>query len=130
MPHFVLEYSSNIKAEADIPGLLKKVNQVLLAQNGVFPPGGIRARAYEAHDYAIADGAEDYAFVHCQIKIGSGRSQAGKKKAFDELFEMIKQHFSELFSKRYLAISMEAGEFSEAGTYKHNNLHARFKKNG
>jgi 5-carboxymethyl-2-hydroxymuconate isomerase len=130
MPHFVLEYTSNIKAEADIPGLLKKVTKVLLSQNGLFPPGGTRARAYEAHDYSIADGEEDYAFVHCQLKIGAGRAEADKKKAFDELFEMIKEHFCELYSKRYLAISMEVGEFNEAGTYKHNNLHARFKKNG
>jgi 5-carboxymethyl-2-hydroxymuconate isomerase len=127
MPHFVLEYSSNIKAEADIPALLKKVTKVLLSQNGLFPPGGIRARAYEAVDYAIADGEEDYAFVHCSIKIGSGRTEANKKKAFDELFETIKSHLADLFAQRYLAISMEVGEFSEAGTYKHNNLHARFK---
>jgi 5-carboxymethyl-2-hydroxymuconate isomerase len=130
MPHFVLEYSSNIKAEADISTLLKKVTKVLLSQNGLFPPGGTRARAYEAHDYSIADGEEDYAFVHCQVKIGGGRAEADKKKAFDELFEMIKEHFAALYAKRYLAISMEVGEFSEAGTYKHNNLHARFKKNG
>ena len=55
-------------------------------------------------------------------------NEADKKKAFDELFEAIKEHFKDLYSRRYLAISMEAGEFSEAGTYKHNNLHARFKK--
>jgi len=128
MPHFVLEYTSNIKAEAKIPELLRKVTAVLMAQGGVFPAGGIRARAIEMTEYAIADGAEDYAFVHASLKIGAGRSPDEKKKACDELFAMMDEHFAELFARRYLALSMEFGEFSEEGTWKHNNLHGRFKK--
>ena len=34
MPHFIIEYTSNIKAEADIPKLLAKSNAILMAQNG------------------------------------------------------------------------------------------------
>jgi len=41
---------------------------------------------------------------------------------------MIKAHFAALFAKRYLALSMELYEYDERGTYKHNNVHARFKK--
>jgi 5-carboxymethyl-2-hydroxymuconate isomerase len=33
-----------------------------------------------------------------------------------------------LYGRRYLALSMEITEFSEAGTWKHNNVHARFKR--
>jgi len=44
------------------------------------------------------------------------------------LFEIMKAHFAEQFAKRGLALSLELNEFSEAGTLKHNNLHARFKK--
>ncbi|MFK2826461.1 5-carboxymethyl-2-hydroxymuconate Delta-isomerase [Bacillus sp. B190/17] len=128
MPHFIIEYTDNIKAEADIPALLKKINQSLISHDGVFPTGGIRSRAIELHDYCVADGTEDDAFVHAVLKIGAGRSEADKKAACDELFEMIKEHFAELFEKRYLALSMELIEFSEAGTYKHNNIHARYKK--
>ena len=128
MPHFILEYTSNIKSEARIPELLRKVNAVLMAQGGVFPTGGIRSRAIELHDYAIADSAADYAFVHATLKIGAGRSEAEKKKACDELFAMLREHFAPIFATRYLALSMEFGEFSESGTYKQNNLHARFRK--
>jgi 5-carboxymethyl-2-hydroxymuconate isomerase len=128
MPHFVVEYTSNIKAEARIPQLLAKANQILIAQGGVFPIGGIRSRAIELHDYSIADGEADYAFVHCNLKIGSGRTEEQKKKVCDELFSAIQEHFADLFAKRYLALSLELNEFSESGTYKHNNIHARFKK--
>jgi 5-carboxymethyl-2-hydroxymuconate isomerase len=128
MPHFTIEYTSNIKAEAHIPQLLAKANEILMAQGGVFPTGGIRSRAVELEDYCIADGQADYAFVHCNLKIGGGRSEADKKKVCDQLFDALKEHFAELFSKRYLALSLELNEFSESGTYKHNNIHARFQK--
>ena len=76
----------------------------------------------------MADGAEDYAFVHATFKIGAGRTEAQKKRVCDDLFDMIKAHFAALFAKRYLALSMELYEYDERGTYKHNNVHARFKK--
>ncbi len=128
MPHVVIEYTSNLRAEGDIAGLLPKINQLLMAQDGVFPVGGIRVRAIELFDYCIADGAADDAFVHVAVKLGAGRDDAVKKQAFDALFELIKTHFAALYAKRYLALSMEVNEFSEAGTWKHNNIHARFKK--
>lgn len=128
MPHFIIEYTDNIKTEADISGLLEKTNDVLISRSNIFPIGGIRSRAIEIHDYRVADGSENDAFVHATLKIGAGRSEADKKATCDELFEVIKAHFAYLFAKRYLALSMELIEFSEAGTYKHNNIHARFKK--
>jgi 5-carboxymethyl-2-hydroxymuconate isomerase len=128
MPHFIAEYTDNIKDQADIKGMLRKVNQVLIDQGGVYPIGGIRARAIELHDYVMADDQEDYAFVHATLKIGSGRSEAVKKKTCDDLFEMMKDHFAPLFASRYFALSMELYEFDEGGTFKQNNVHARFKK--
>ncbi len=130
MPHFIVEYTDNLKAEGDIPGLLKKANQTLLNQGGVFPIGGIRSRAIELSDYVMADDNDDadYAFVHAILKIGAGRDEATKKKVCDDLFEMMKRHFAALFAKRYLALSLELVEFNEGGSYKHNNVHARFKK--
>lgn len=129
MAHVIYEYTDNIAAEADIPALLKKTNQVLIDQTGVFPTGGIRSRAILLHDYCVADGQEDDAFVHITVKYGAGREEAVLKQTFDALFEMVKSHFAPLYAKRYLALSMELNAFSEAGTYKHNNIHARFKKN-
>lgn len=128
MPHLIYEYTDNLKAEGDIPGLLRKTNQVVLAQGGVFPTGGIRARAICLTDYCVADGSADDAFVHLTFKMGAGRTPEEKQKVGDELFSMLKDHFAELFARRGLALSMEIVEFSEAGTWKHNNIHARYKK--
>ncbi|MBN9694199.1 MAG: 5-carboxymethyl-2-hydroxymuconate Delta-isomerase [Zoogloea sp.] len=128
MPHLIYEYTDNLKAEGDIPGLLRKTNQVVIAQGGVFPIGGIRARAICLTDYCVADGSADDAFVHLTFKMGAGRTPEEKQKVGDELFAMLKEHFAALFARRGLALSMEIVEFSEAGTWKHNNIHARFKK--
>ena len=128
LPHFIVEYTDNIKNEANIAKLFEEIHKVLIARNTIFPIGGIRSRAIELHDYRMADGAEDDAFVHAILKIGAGRSAEIKKDVGDALFEVMKEHFSLLMSTRYLALSMELIEFSEAGSYKQNNIHSRFKK--
>lgn len=127
MPHFIVEYTDNIKQDGDIPSLLKKVNDVLISQRGVFPTGGIRSRAIELKDYVIADGMEDDAFIHAQLKIGSGRTEEEKKKVCDDIFNVLTDHFAELLKKRYIALSFELHEFQHA-TYKKNNIHTRYKK--
>ncbi len=128
MPHVIVEYTDNIRADANVPVLLKTIHDVLIAQDGVFPTGGIRSRAMALTDYRMADGAADYAFVHVTLRIGAGRDEAVKKKACDALFDAIKAHFADLYARRYLALSMEVAEFSEGGTYKQNNVHARFSQ--
>jgi len=128
MAHLTYEYTANLSAEGDIPGLLRRSNQALIAQTGVFPIGGIRSRAIRLEDWCMADGEADYAFVHGTLKIGAGRSQADKQATGDALFAVIKAHFAGLYARRYLALSLEMHEFDEAGTWKHNNVHARFRK--
>ncbi|MEH7457638.1 5-carboxymethyl-2-hydroxymuconate isomerase [Bacillus pseudomycoides] len=127
MPHFIVEYTNNIKEEANIADLLKKVNHILISRSDIFPTGGIRSRAIELEDYYIADGKEDDAFVHATFKIGAGRTEEDKTETCNHIFNMMKEHFADLAAKRYFALSMELAEFSEAGTYKWNNIHGRFR---
>ena len=76
-----------------------------------------------------ADGTvADAGFVHAILKIGAGRSEAAKSATSNGLFDIMKAHFAEQFARQGLALSLELREFSEAGTLKHNNLHARLKK--
>lgn len=128
MPHFIIEYTDNIKDDIQLDVLFKHIHDVLISYSSIFPVGGIRSRAIELKDYLVADGTEDDAFVHATLKIGAGRSEGDKREVCDKLFEVIQAHFANLFSKRYLALSMELVEFSEFGTYKKNNIHQRYKK--
>jgi 5-carboxymethyl-2-hydroxymuconate isomerase len=131
MPHLTIEYSANLRAGGDFSGLCTKLARTLVAQqeNGkpLYPIGGVRVRAYAAEDYSIANGAADAGFVHAALKIGAGRSPEAQQATGDALFAVITDHFAELYQKTGLALSLEMGEFSESGTWKHNNLHSRLR---
>jgi 5-carboxymethyl-2-hydroxymuconate isomerase len=131
VPHLTLEYSANLADEASIGQLCTSLAACLDTQREndqrVFPLGGIRVRALRCEQYCIADGRPDAAFLHANLKIAAGRSDAAKKATGDALFDAIKQHFAAEFEKHGVALSLEINEFSEAGTWKHNNLHARLK---
>ncbi len=130
MPHIVVEYTANLRPEAALGTLLPKINAYLIAQRTdsgpIFPLGGIRSRAVALDDWCIASGDDaEAAFVHVSVKVGAGRDEATSKRVFDGLFELLKAHFAASYARRGFALSMETATFGEAGTWKHNNLHAR-----
>jgi 5-carboxymethyl-2-hydroxymuconate isomerase len=132
MSHLTLEYSSNLRTGGQIGELCRKLAQFMtalrVADAAVFPPGGVRVRAIPCEDFCIADGSQpDAGFVHAVLKIGAGRSEATKQITRDGLFDIMKLHFAQQFASHGMALSLELNEFSESGTLKHNNLHARFK---
>ena len=135
MPHFIAECTDNIREQADLPGLFAKVNEALAA-TGIFPiggvihasrMGGIRSRAHWLDTWQMADGKQDYAFVHMTLKIGSGRSLESREAVGEMLFGLIKAHFAALMAARYLALSFELDELHPTLNYKQNNVHALFK---
>ena len=126
MPHFIVECSDNIREEADLPGLFAKVNPTLAA-TGIFPLAGIRSRVHWVDTWQMADGKQDYAFVHMTLKIGSGRSLESRQDVGDMLFALIKSHFAALMESRYLALSFAMEELDPTLNYKQNNVHALFK---
>jgi len=131
--HMTLEYSANLRAHGRFDELCRHLAQFMTALRvegkAVFPPGGVRVRALACEEYCIADGTlQDAGFVHAILKIGAGRSEAAKQAMCSGLFDVMKQHFAHTFATQGLALSLELSEFSEAGTLKHNNLHAHFPK--
>jgi 5-carboxymethyl-2-hydroxymuconate isomerase len=128
MPHAVVEWTDNLEGQADIRGLLELIAAELRDSGGAFPVGGIRVRGVRLSDYVIADGAADDAFINITIKIGAGRPAEFKRAFFSAMFDKIKLKLEDLQSRRYLALSLYVEEFEEAGGYKHNNIHDRFRK--
>jgi len=131
MSHMTLEYSANLRAAGRLGELCcelaRHMTALRLEGKAVFAPGGVRVRAIACEEYCIADGTlEDAGFVHAILKIGAGRTDAVKQAICTGLFDVMTAHFAEQFARRGLALSLV--EFSESGTLKHNNLHARFEK--
>ena len=133
MSHMTLEYSGNLRHGGAFTDLCRKLARYMTALevdgSPVFPPGGVRVRAIPCDEYCIADGTlSDAGFVHAVLKIGAGRSDAAKRATCAGLFDIMKAHFADAYANRGLALSLELSEFSESGTLKHNNLHARLRK--
>jgi 5-carboxymethyl-2-hydroxymuconate isomerase len=133
MSHMTLEYSNNLRVGGHFGELCHKLalfmTDLQVEGKSIFPPGGVRVRAIPCDDYCIADGSiEDAGFVHAILKIGAGRTETVKQLTVTGLFQITKAHFETQYAERGLALSLELTEFSESGTLKHNNLHARLKK--
>ena len=129
MAHAIVEWTDNLLADGfEIRPLLELIAKEMREANGVFPWGGIRIRGIKMTDYVIADDSGEDAFINVTVKMGAGRSAEFKKEFFGKLFEDIKAHAAPIFEKRFLAISLYVEEADEAGSFKHNNIHKRFKK--
>lgn len=127
MPHVTVEWTDNLAQDGRISVLLSDIAAMLREHPDVFPWGGIRVRGIRLTDYVIADGAEDDAFVHITVRIGRGRDAQFKAEFFAKLFEGVKAHFAEVSARRFLALSMYVEEVEGVLSFKHNNLHARFR---
>jgi 5-carboxymethyl-2-hydroxymuconate isomerase len=119
MPHCRVEYSGNIRAEADIPGLLAKIAAKYRDSDGVFPTVGVRVRAIEIHDYVVNTGDPEDAFVHALCVIAPGRSEAFQRRFFGELFAILKAHLAPIAERRFLGLSLDVHFPTEAGSFKH-----------
>ncbi|GHF54935.1 5-carboxymethyl-2-hydroxymuconate isomerase [Deinococcus metalli] len=128
MPHLTVEYTDNLGDDARMMELLRTLSVVLRERGDIYPVGGLRARAVRLSEYVIADGQEDDAFVHVTLRVAAGRSPEVRRETGAALFEALKAHYADAFARRYLALSLDVQEFGEGGTFKHNNIHARFKK--
>ncbi len=127
MPHFIIEYSSNLDDEIKIQKLLSTLHDAAL-ETGVFPLGGIRFRAIRCEKYLIADGDPENAFVHMTLKLGHGRDIETRKKVGELIFGALKDYFKPLFAKRPLGISFELVELSQDLNFKENNIHKHIRQ--
>jgi 5-carboxymethyl-2-hydroxymuconate isomerase len=134
MPHVVLQYSSNLESEVNFSALCREIAETLTGQKdedgkNVFPIGGTRVFAYPAPHYAVADAKADYGFCYINLRIASGRSDAMKKRAGDALLALATAHFSSVFEKKHVGVTIQVDEApGQVYDAKHSNLHPLFKK--
>lgn len=122
MAHFVLEYSANIaKDTLALQELFSKLHQAA-QDTGLFPYKGIRSRAYACQDYRMADGNPEHVFIHLSVLLGAGRSMAERESAAQAFFEVLQNHFADLFKQRGVAMSFEMKELEPVLKYNKNNI--------
>ena len=127
MPHFILEYSANLKDDLDLDGLFNALHETAM-ETGVFPLGGIRFRAVRCDDYLIADADPDNAFVHMTAKIGRRRDPDVRQEVAEKIFNALVEYLDALYRARPLAISFELTELTPGLSFRKNNIHEKIKR--
>lgn len=121
MPHFILEYSSNLDRDLDVDALFKNLHTTAIGM-GIFPTSGIRSRAIRCDEYRIAEGDPENTFIYLTVKIGTGRDIEVRKDVADRIFETLTEFLQPIYDKRYLSIGCELIELHPVLTYKKNNI--------
>jgi 5-carboxymethyl-2-hydroxymuconate isomerase len=124
MPHFTIEYSSNLDPDIDLYAIVDAVHQCA-ADSGLFKLGGIRVRTLRHEIYKIADGNPDNAFMHVRANILEGRSVADRERLGNNMITAVDRLLVNAGKKRGIALSVEIGEIDHNMSFKKNTLHAQ-----
>ncbi|HBR98334.1 MAG TPA: 5-carboxymethyl-2-hydroxymuconate isomerase [Gammaproteobacteria bacterium] len=122
MAHFIVEYSANLEGRIPFSDMFSDFHDYA-SGSGVFPLAGIRSRAIRCTDYRIADGRDDYGFVHMTVKMGSGRSLDVRRNAAKNLFDILCKHLNDITTSGYCQVSFELKELDPELKFNKNNIH-------
>jgi len=134
MPHLLIHYTANLEEEGRFSELCRDLADTMLSVQDdqgkpVFPIGGTRVLAYPAKHHAVSDGKADYGFVYLNLRMGTGRSDATKARAGDQLSQCVRAHFAQLLKRRPIGITLQIDEIpGQVYDSKIGNLHSYFKK--
>lgn len=119
--HIVIEHSSNLRRQLNLPKFVEAIRQAALA-TGIFPRGGMRTRAYESDPSSCAGRAPDHAFVHLSVNVGEGRDHATRRQACEEIFAACCEQLREVHARAPLGISVEMQEREPDATLGQSNV--------
>jgi 5-carboxymethyl-2-hydroxymuconate isomerase len=121
MPHVIVEYSSNLETQIDIPGLVRNVHEAALA-TGVFERAAVRTRAERRDCYVVADSHPDNCFVAVVVRIAPGRNDEIRHRLGSSMFDALCDYLGLIEKTNPIVISLEVQEVDPAATFRKNNL--------
>ena len=119
MPHLTLEYTDNL--QFDVQSLLARLHDELVA-TGAVNLKGIKSRAIRLTDYRIADGDENYAFVHVGLLIREGRPIQVQQEATKRVMAVLKETFGHRYATGFLSLSVDLKEMREGVAITDHNI--------
>jgi len=127
MPHFTLEYSSNLDESVDFAGLCKAVHTTIMA-SGLFELGAVRVRAIRCEAYAVADLLPQNGFIDMSFRVGKGRSEDEKRRTGEAIFATVTAFLAPLFATPHFALTLEIREIDAELSWKKNAIHPRLRQ--
>jgi 5-carboxymethyl-2-hydroxymuconate isomerase len=111
MPHLTLEYSANVPPPDDLAAMLHNLHQALHSIGGIRIEN-CKSRVRVAQEFHIANGEEDGAFLHLDIRFMEGRPTSVKQTIGEEILLILKREFSEAMETLDLQITVEIRDIS------------------
>ena len=106
MPHFSIEYSSNLETKIDIGEFCNRL-RIAGIETKVFPIKGIRFRAVCCEHFSIADNNPENGFIDISVRLREGRDLETRKKATEHIFSVAEKFLKPILKKYPFALSME-----------------------
>lgn len=121
MPHFHIEYSTNLEEIVEIGQLCEHIRREA-SKIDTFPTAGIRVRATRVDHYAIADGDPKHGFIDLSVRIREGRTEEVKAAAIAQVFAALKAFMAPIMETRSIALSAELRDINAALSPKFGNI--------
>ena len=126
MPHFTMEYSSNLDDKVDFDGLCRAVHATIM-KTGLFELGAVRVRAIRCEAYAVADLLPENGFIDMSFRIGAGRTFDERKAPGEAIFATVTEFLAPLFKTPHFALTLEIREIDPDLSWKKNAIHPRLR---
>jgi 5-carboxymethyl-2-hydroxymuconate isomerase len=115
MPHIILETTSDLPENANVPDILEALTGKLSAIESV-DSKAVKAYHTLRSVWCMGEGAPP-GFAHCTVAIMSGRPEELRRRIADEMFGVLKDHFGQSAELGEVGITMEIREMDSA-TYR------------
>ncbi|MEM7196381.1 MAG: hypothetical protein AAF402_15705 [Pseudomonadota bacterium] len=118
MPHLRLEHTANIGSDVDDSALFADLHSVL-HDVGKINKENCKARRYVAESFFIADGGDNEAFVHLDIRFVGGRSEDVKSRIGEQCLHVLKRAFDSSLQSHSVQITVEIRDIQLADYHKY-----------
>lgn len=126
MPHLEIQHSPVLSERHDMAKLCEDLRRCM-AEQGCFPVGGVRVRAWPTPAEALADAHPDNCFVDMVLRMGTGRAQDVKRAAGDAIMAAAKAFFARELDGPHFMLALEIAEIDSDLSWKTNTIHPRLK---
>jgi 5-carboxymethyl-2-hydroxymuconate isomerase len=127
MPHFTMEYSSNLDGVVDFRGLCRAVHATIM-ESHLFELGAVRVRAMRCEAYAVADLLPENGFIDMTFRVGKGRTAEEKHATGEAIFATVTKFLASLFETPNFALTLEIREIDPDLSWKKNAIHPRLRQ--
>ena len=121
MPHLTLECSDNVEFEAQ--PLLARLHDELVA-TGAVNLKGLKSRVVRHTEYRIANGDQEYAFVHLNILLREGRPSETQQEVAQRAMAVLEETFGHYFEQGYISLSVDIKEMATGLALTNHNIPA------